>query len=97
MLESETHTRREKEKPRQRERERRPGIKTSSGSMKPPNLVLRGRLDHNVTTNRGNKQLVGKQNSYRLCLRLRSSIVWTLKAYVEKKQWASMQHPAFSD
>lgn len=52
--------------------------------MKPPNLVLRGRLDHNVTTNRGNKQLVEKQNSYRLCLRLWSSIVWTQKAYVEK-------------
>lgn len=84
MLESETHTRREKEKPRREER--KPGMKTSSASMKPPNLVPRGKLDHSVTTNHGNKQLVGRQNGSSLCLRLQSSIVWTLKGYLEKNK-----------
>lgn len=35
------------------------GIKTGSGSMKPPNLSLREKPYHNVTRNRVNKQLVG--------------------------------------
>lgn len=74
------HRRREKEKPRWREEAR----DKNRGSMKPPNLTLRGndiKLDHNVTTNRGSKQLVGKQKGSSMCLRLQSCIVWTLKAY----------------
>lgn len=57
------------------------GIKTGSGSMKPPNLSLREKRYHNVTRNRVNKQLVGKQNASSLGLRLQSRIVWTLKAH----------------
>lgn len=64
MRERDTHTRRETEELRERERERRPGMKTSSGSMKPPNLVLRTKLDLNVATNCGNQQLVGKQRQF---------------------------------
>lgn len=41
--------------------------------MKPANPMLREKaikLDHNVTTNLGNKQLVRKQNGSSLCYRL---------------------------
>lgn len=65
---------------------RKPGIKTSGGSMKSPNLVLRLKLDHNVSANCGKKQLAGKNNVYQLCVRLQWPIVWTQKAFLKKKR-----------
>lgn len=65
---------------------RKPGIKTSGGSMKSPNLVLRLKLDHNVSANCGKKQLAVKNNVYQLCVRLQWPIVWTQKAFLKKKE-----------
>lgn len=90
MLERETQ-RREKEKPRLRER--KPGIKTSSGSMKCPNLTPRGKLDRNVTTSRGNKQLVGKRR-FQFVLEAAELYCLDSESTLREKQWTSSQHPA---
>lgn len=63
MPESETLGTRRRERRRKRDGGTGggPGIKTSGGSMKSPNLALRLKLDHNASANCGKKQLAGEE------------------------------------
>lgn len=66
------------------------------GSMKPPNLTLRGKdikLDHRVTTNQGTKQLVRRQNDSSLSLRLQRLYCLDSES-TELKRWSRSQKTA---